>query len=195
MHVSVCAVLCCAVSVHVGVLCPSTAFMPSVTGMFWNAALGLLTHAQQSHWLLTARVAVSGNSHILYMWKLSGAPLRSPNSGLHACTLLRGHGLELTFSHAVSSCLVYSDLNFFFFRRQTQDRGLHVQVRSQSEIARNGEGAAQDCARSSSGCRLRIKGERLLFPYVEGHELHHVPRFNTTVTLEWKRLHFLFCNF
>lgn len=57
--------LCCAVSVRVGVT--RSLFMPSVTRIFWNAALGLLTHAKRSHWLLTARVAVSGNSHILYM--------------------------------------------------------------------------------------------------------------------------------
>lgn len=37
------------------------------------------------------------------------------DSRLHAYTLLRGHGLALTFPDALSSCLVYSDLNFFLF--------------------------------------------------------------------------------
>lgn len=177
----------------VGVLCPSSVSMPSVTGMFWNAAPGLLTHAQRSHWLLTARVAVSGNSHILYMWKLSGASLF--HSRLHAYT-----SAQRTWARVKLFPMLYHPVCFrlwFLFllllHCQQNARGLHVQVRSQSEIAKDGQGAAQVWTLSGSGCPLRIKGEHLLFPYILVQELHRFARFTTQVALEWNRLSFLFC--
>lgn len=126
----------------------------------WQGSLECLAHKSSpvnrstgEPLAVTGRVAVSGNSHILYMWKLSSGVCSVSLSVCRWSDELRRNITVKCFSSCScywSSCLLPCLL---------QDRSPYVQVSGQSEIPGHGHRCLQGCDPSSSGGQLSVKGE------------------------------------
>lgn len=122
----------------------------------WNTTLWLLTHPQRSHWLWQVAWRCQEIVISFIMWKLSTA-LRCA-----LCSLSEGTSWEILLRRS----LTLPDFLWFKLRLLRQDRVPHVQVRGQSEIAQDGQRAAQDRVLSSGGRHLWIKGQHHCFSYL-----------------------------